>query len=211
MNKSLLRSVLLISLTMLTNMAFAKNGKSLVMQGNSNGAIPCSACHGVNGAGQAASGFPKLAGINPAYLKKQLRDFQSGSRSNPIMQPIAKALSMQEISDVAEYFSSLSVATETKNIDAEKLRLGKKIAEKGKWEVGMPSCFRCHGEGAQGIAENFPALAGQHASYIKNQLLAWKKDNRKNDPVGLMKSVADKLTEKEIDAVAAYLSTLAAK
>lgn len=74
----------------------------------------------------------------------------------------------------------------------------------------MPACVSCHGPGGKGIGAVFPALAGQHASYIKAQLEAWKNGTRRNDPNNLMKVVADRLTDEEVQAVSEYFATLPA-
>ena len=69
----------------------------------------------------------------------------------------------------------------------------------------MPACFACHGEGGTGVAPHFPSLAGQMSSYTRAQLKAWQAGSRDNDPQGLMKSVAIKMSDEEIAAVSLYL------
>lgn len=86
--------------------ANTKAGEALVKQGTIGGA-PCMQCHGANGEGQAAAGYPRLAGQSKAYLMKQLQDFKSGQRHDPLMNVFAQALKEQQISDVAEYYASL--------------------------------------------------------------------------------------------------------
>jgi cytochrome c553 len=70
----------------------------------------------------------------------------------------------------------------------------------------MPACFACHGVNGTGIPPHFPSIAGQNATYIANQLNAWKDGSRINDPEGLMKAVADKLSAEDISAVSTYLA-----
>jgi cytochrome c553 len=87
---------------------------------------------------------------------------------------------------------------------------GENLAVNGAWNRDMPACFKCHGANGLGVAPHFPALAGQHAAYTVSQLQAWKAGTRRNDPLNLMKSVADKLSDAEMQAVATYISTLGA-
>lgn len=164
-------------------------------------------CHGVNGEGQAAAGFPRLAGQNKDYLVKQLMDFKSKLRTSPLMGPIANTLTTAQMNDVADYYASLPpwkpapALAPTTALTAR----GAKLAHRGDWNKGMPACFACHGENGTGIPPHFPSIAGQNAAYITSQLNGWKNGTRLNDPNGLMKAVADKLSAEDISAVSAYL------
>ncbi len=183
-------------------------GKQLVMHGNNKGATACLSCHGADGAGNAAAGFPRLAGLNAGYLAKQLHDFASGSRTNMIMQPIAKALSKQDIANVTAYYASQQAPHTAAKLEPGVIDEGKKLVERGDWSKTVPACIQCHGPGAHGVGTHFPALAGQHASYIESQLNAWKQGMRKNDPDKLMEGVAARLSDSQVKAVSAYLATL---
>lgn len=189
----------------------APSGKQIASQGNGKGATACMTCHGMDGAGQPAAGFPKLSNLSAGYIESQLQSFQKGTRQNPIMAPNAKALSGPEIKAVAEYYagqkSGTSKAAQPKS-NPELIKQGRALANRGDWENGVPACFSCHGPGAQGVGDQFPALAGQHASYITAQITAWKKGQRTNDPVELMKTVASRLSQQQTSAVAAYLASL---
>lgn len=84
------------------------DGSSIIEKGGSNPtALPCITCHGADGKGMAAAGFPRLAGLPSEYIAKQLRDFKAGTRMNPIMQPVAIALSDEEVAAVAKAYSEL--------------------------------------------------------------------------------------------------------
>lgn len=181
--------------------AIAKNGTGTV--------AACMKCHGANGEGQAAADFPRprLAGQNRDYLVKQLTDFKAKLRTNPLMGPIANALSTTQMNDVADYYASLPAwkpGPGTAPGTAQTAR-GAQLAHQGNWDKGMPACFACHGENGAGIAPHFPSIAGQNAIYIANQLKNWQTGARLNDPQGLMKAVADKLSAEDISAVSAYL------
>ena len=199
-----------ISILATATSAAADLGQQIATQGNSRGAVACVACHGPTGAGNAAAGFPRLAGLNADYLTKQLRDYQSGARDNPIMQPIAQALDEQEQVSVSAYYAAQegSPAPLIGRADRAPQSLGERLATRGAWERDVPECVSCHGPGGAGVGAAFPRLAGQHASYIEQQLQAWKQGSRDNDPNQLMRPVAEKLTDEESAAVAAYFAQL---
>lgn len=181
--------------------------KTIVMQGNGKGAPACEQCHGADGGGTPAAGFPRLAGLQEEYIKHQLLSFRTGKRNNPIMEPIAKSLSAKEVSSLAVYFAALPVPAATAAAgDAALLGKGKAIATRGDWSHEIPACFQCHGPEGKGVGTTFPPIAGQSALYISNQIAAWKAGSRSNDPVGLMRAVADRLSAEQVEAVSAYLA-----
>ena len=166
----------------------------------------------MDGTGVAAAGFPRLAGQNADYLAKQLRDMQQGLRNDPIMQPTAKALNDKEILAVANYYASLPVKSSSEAAAVEDLlKKGEQLAKLGDWSKNVPACVQCHGENGTGVGLHFPAIAPQSANYTANQLRNWKSGSRHNDPQGLMKTVAERLSDDEIAAVAAYLASLGAR
>lgn len=181
-------------------------GAALAQQGGP-GISACGSCHGARGEGQAASGFPRLAGQPQAYLTKQLRAFAEGARKNPVMEPIARALSAQQMRDLADHYGGLPGWRGTAETGAPgpAAGLGPRLATAGDWDRDIPACFACHGPGGAGIAPHFPALAGQPRAYTRSQLKAWQAGTRSNDPQGLMKSVADRMTDADIEAVSQYL------
>lgn len=180
---------------------------AMLAQKGASGVPACMSCHGPNGEGRAASGFPRLAGQNQAYLLKQLEAFASGKRKNPQMAPIAGALSAGQMRDAADYFASLPdwKPTQQPNVSSPQYAQGLKVATVGDWSKEMPACFSCHGMAGEGVPPHFPALVGQPRSYTQTQLEAWRSAKRTNDPLGLMQSVAERMTDKEIAAVSLYL------
>lgn len=189
--------------------AGTEDGKTIVLKGAS-GAPACQACHGADGAGQPSLGYPRLAGLSAVYIVEQLKSFDDGSRSNDIMEPIAKALSQKDRRAVAEYMSRQTppVAKPSGLPDKELISKGKAIAMDGHWSKGVPGCNQCHGPAGSGVGAAFPRLAGQSARYIENQLKAWKEATRSNDPLHLMTGLASKLTEADMKAVAAYYASV---
>jgi cytochrome c553 len=147
--------------------------------------------------------------LSADYMQKQLGDYLSGDRANPIMQPIAAALTPEEVEAVTTMLAS-KPAPEVKRIGraAEAQTLGAILALRGAWERNIPECVACHGPSGVGVGEAFPPLAGQSAQYLSSQLNAWRQGTRKNDPNDLMGHIARKLTDDEIKAVSAYFASL---
>lgn len=191
-----------------TSASASLSGETLAQQGG--GSVPaCMSCHGAQGEGNPAAGFPALAGLSSAYLVKQLHDLANGSRQNAIMGPMAKGLTDAQIQAVASYYSGLKPTSAASGQgDKALLAEGRELAVNGQWNQAMPACVKCHGAGARGVDPVFPSLAGQHASYLANQLKAWQQGQRHNDPSGVMATVAEKLNDQQIQAVAAYLAAL---
>ena len=192
--------------------AAAGLGEKIAKQGNGKGAAACQTCHGADGSGNGAAGYPRLAGMNADYMVKQLKDLSGDSRQNAIMKPMASALTAEERQAVADYYADMEPPKKAPNADgdADKIAAGEKIAQDGLWRKGVPACTSCHGPGGQGVGASFPGLAGQHANYITNQINDWQADKRSNDPNQLMDVVAERLTEEEAAAAAAYFASLPA-
>ena len=184
---------------------------TIVHEGNGKGAPPCVACHGANGEGQAAGGFPRLAGLDAAYMVRQMDDFASGSRANAVMKPIASALSEEEREALARHYSGLAPSAASEPAAGDELDpLGESIALRGRWDRQVPACVACHGPRGVGVGTHFPPLAGQPSGYIAAQLHAWKDGQRRNDPMGMMQHVASELGDAEIQAVAGWFAAQAA-
>lgn len=186
------------------------DGRAIALQGSARGTIACATCHGADGIGLAGANFIRLAGQPQGYLAKQLRDFRDGARDSAVMKSIAAALTDAEIDAVARYYAAqpAPAAPAGKPADVSLRRRGEALATRGNWSVEIPACFQCHGDGGRGIPPHFPAIAGQPAAYTVEQIQAWRRDARRNDPVRLMQTVAKRLSRDEIQAVAAYLAGL---
>jgi len=120
---------------------------------------------------------------------------------------MAAPLSEQDIADLAAYFSGQ--ATSKGDADPALVELGEKIYRGGNPASGVSACIGCHGPtGTGNPAANFPSLSGQHARYVEIQLNAFRKGERANDAGKMMRSVAGKMTDQEIKAVASYVQGL---
>ena len=171
----------------------------------------CKTCHGVSAQGfRGAFPMPRLAGQQPEYLNNQLQAFIERRRANPVMFNVAHVLSPPLLTALTTYFKDLNpkpLGGAAKELEAA----GKKIYEEGVPSADVPPCASCHGPDAKG-ADAFPRLAGQLHDYIFRKLTNWDKERGqdKNNPANssIMQPIAHNLTDVQIRAVAAYLSTL---
>lgn len=209
MIKTVLMAAAIAGTLGLTATAFAADATSYPpgdAQAGQQKAAACAACHGADG-NSANAQFPKLAGQSYAYLVKELEDFKSGARKNPIMNGMASGLSDQDIKNLAAWFSSQKIkpGAAAPNLVAD----GRALYRGGDQSKGIPACAACHGPAGQGMGPAaWPALAGQHAQYLVTQLKAWRTGSRANDLNAMMRQVAHNLTDHEIEAVASYLQGL---
>jgi len=188
--------------------ADAKQGAIIVAQGTAAGAPACAQCHAFTGGSDGSGAFPRIAGQSAGYLSRQLRDFASGVRSNSIMTPIARALSSDNIDDVAAYYANTEARfPPLANGDSKLVKRGKQLAESGDDAKGIPDCAACHGAGGVGESPTVPYLAGQYAHYTAFQLQMWRQGFRRNSPT-TMTLFAKKLDDQDIAALAAYFEQL---
>ena len=175
-----------------------------------SGAVPpCRNCHGDRGIGDGSGAFPRLTGQLAFYLYKQLHDFAAETRSSPVMAPIAKALSEQDMQDVAAYYGSVKGPLFPLPIlDPELVRRGGIISASGIADKQVPACIGCHGEAGAGMKPIFPYLASQYASYLEYQMDAFQLGQRNNSPLGVMTEIARKMDDDDIKAVSEYLTAV---
>jgi cytochrome c553 len=164
-------------------------------------ATRCSLCHGKDGE-SASAVYPRLAAQHPDYMIKQLMDFRDGRRKSDTMSEMAKGLNDEVIAELANWFSSRQAGARRAG-DADLMGVGRYIYLKGNAYSGVAACASCHGEKGYGT-HLLPRLAGQHPAYIETQLKEFGKRERNNDNA-VMHTIASKLTELEVHAVAAYL------
>lgn len=164
----------------------------------------CFLCHGMQGE-SATELSPRLAAQNANYVAKQLANFKGGERKSSAMQPMVAALTPQDMRALGLYFSrQKSEPHPTSN--ARLAAQGMFIYRQGGKATEVAACIGCHGERGHGT-ENLPRLAGQVASYLATQLKNFGARVRTNDNA-VMHTIATRMTEEEIVAVAEYLSGL---
>ena len=213
---SVLKSVF-ISMLALSSFAYAADapavapkvdlakGEALYTNGDPTRNIAaCISCHGAAGA-STISQNPKLGGQHAAYIYKQLKDFQGPDRNNAIMTMFAKALTDDEMKNIAAYLDVQKAKPgAAKNKDT--IDMGKKIFRAGVAEKNIPACSACHGPGGAGIPNQFPRIGGQHQDYTVAELTNFKSGVRKNSVQ--MTTIAKRMSEDEIKAVADYIAGL---
>lgn len=166
----------------------------------------CSGCHGQDG-NSAASANPNLAGLGYEYIEKQLANFKSGDRKSAVMAGMVASLSPDDMKNLASYFSAKERKTGVAK-DKDLALQGQKIYRGGVQGSGVPACASCHGPQGRGIPVQFPALYGQHADYVYDQLNKFRLGERANDAAKMMRSIAAKMTDAEMKAVAQYVQGL---
>jgi len=180
-------------------------GESIYTNGDSARNIPaCVSCHGAAG-NSTITQNPKLSSQHEAYVYKQLADFKTPQRNNPVMSGIAKGLSDDDMKNIAAYLDKQTAKTgAARNKDT--IELGKKIFRAGIANKDVPACAGCHGATGNGIPSQFPRLSGQHQDYTLAQLNAFGNGTRKNSPQ--MVTIAKRMSEDEMKAVADYVAGL---
>jgi cytochrome c553 len=180
-------------------------GSTLYANGDAARGLPaCVSCHGAAGNSTIAAN-PTLAGQNEVYLAKQLVNFTTPERNNPIMTTYAKMLTDEEKKNVAVYLSTqVQKPGAAKNKDT--LELGKQIYRGGIAEKHVPACASCHGAAGAGVPVQYPRLGGQHQEYTVAQLTAFRTGGRKNSPQ--MDTIAKRMSDDEMKAVADYIAGL---
>ncbi|TAN28478.1 MAG: cytochrome c4 [Castellaniella sp.] len=188
-------------------------GKQIFTQGGP-GITACITCHGAQGQGMAAANFPFLAGQGANYLAAQLQMFSDGTRANPIMKPIASALTPEQRQAVVAYIRTLPAPWDAGKLAAQANTLpdaqdtGAWIANRGDWAHDIPACIQCHAAGGIGVVPNFPAIAGLSKTYIVEQFTQWRSGQRAGGPQNLMGNIAKRMNDGQIAAVAGYFSAL---
>jgi len=170
-------------------------------------ATNCAGCHGVNG-NSTNPAWPKLAGQHASYIAKQLADFKAGkNRSEALMIAQVSNLSKQDMDDLGAYFAKQTGSQGGAN---KKLAVaGAKLYRGGNKKKGVAACIACHGPtGAGNPAAKFPKLSGQHATYVEKAMKDFRLGKRTNDVNKMMQNIAEKMSDKEIKAVASYISGL---
>ena len=209
MTKLRLRTIL-SALVLFTTGAYAGDGPQEIALRTGPGdpvagkakSLICQACHGKDG-NPSTPDCPKLAGQYAAYIRKEIKDFQKGSRRDPIMTEIAQGLTNeQDLLDISAYFAS------QKQMKGEKPVRSPAGRERFTADNG---CQTCHGVNGKGLAPgnaNAPVIGGQFKSYLIKQLKDFRSNARYNEASGIMGMVASMMTDQEIEEVAGYESGL---
>jgi cytochrome c553 len=171
----------------------------------------CVACHAADGNSQLPAN-PKLAGQFYDYLHKQLLNFKpqaakKAERDNAVMAGMIANLSASDLKDVAAHFAAQKLKPAMAR-DKELAAQGQKIYRGGNAASGVAACAGCHGPAGIGMPAQYPRIAGQFPEYVEAQLKAFRAGSRANDPNGMMRGVAARMTDREIQAVSEYVAGL---
>lgn len=171
----------------------------------------CAGCHGPDG-NSAIPTNPNLAGQHAGYLVRQLMSFKTANdqpalRANPIMGGIVAALTPADIVNLGAYFA---IQTPKPGVAKDKAlaEQGQRLYRGGNGTAGVPACAACHSPNGAGIPAQYPRLAGQHADYTVAQLKAFRAEERTNDAYKMMRTIAGKMSDREMKAVAEYVAGL---
>ena len=185
--------------------------KSDIAAGQTIAAQVCAACHGADGNSPTAAN-PTLAGQVPEYLHKQLINFKPAAgkkaeRENAVMSGMVANLSPEDMRSVALFYGKQQAKPgAAKNKDT--LSLGQRLWRGGDTAKGLAACASCHGATGAGVPAQYPRLAGQYAEYTEAQLKAFRSGERANDANRIMRTIAAKMSDAEIRAVADYAAGL---
>lgn len=172
--------------------------------GQAKSASVCVACHANDGS-RGSPAYPIIEGQHPEYLIKQLTEYKTGKRKNVIMNGMAAVLTETDIRNVAAFYASKQARPGFAK-HADTVETGEKIYRGGIAERNVPACAGCHSPDGAGIPAQYPRLSGQHADYTTAQLMAFRSGVRSTSAV--MMGIAGKLNDREIKAVADYVTGL---
>lgn len=167
----------------------------------------CAACHGADG-NSVNPAWPSIAGQHPVYIENALRAFKDGTRSDVLMTAQTMGLSDDDMADLAAYFASQTAIKRT--ADPALAKTGERLYRGGNTDSNLTACIGCHGPTGRGNAPaGYPSLTGQHAAYSAKQLDDYQSGARKSDgDTQIMRNIAARLTQDEINALAAYIQGL---
>ncbi|MGM0553364.1 MAG: c-type cytochrome [Pseudomonadota bacterium] len=166
----------------------------------------CAACHQADG-NSTNPEWPKLAGQHPKYTVKQLQDYKSARRENNLMAGQVADLDEQDMHDLAAYFAEQEKSSAT--ADETVVERGEQIYRGGIPSQDVAACVACHGPNGKGNPEAmFPTVAGQHAQYSADQLRYFRSGERANDNGSMMRTIAQNLSDADIEAVSQYMAGL---
>lgn len=166
----------------------------------------CAACHGPDGNSPTPAN-PILAAQHAQYITKQLANFKSGARQNPIMAGMVTTLTPEDMKALGVYYARQKLKPAQAK-DEALAREGERLYRGGVASKGLPACAACHAPNGAGIPARYPRLGGQYAEYTAAQLKAFRSGERANDPERMMQAIAAKMTDREIEAVSEYIAGL---
>ena len=163
--------------------------------------ITCAACHGANGNSRTDM-MPIIAGLDPAYFKRQIENYATGKRLSPEMEPYAKQVQFLGVESVAGFFAAQKRQPTPLRVAPESIARGR---------AASTPCMACHGpDGRADVTRLVPALAGQPPGYLAQQMVLFKIDTREpSEALLLAKKAIMRITpDSQFPDLAAYYSSL---
>lgn len=177
---------------------FGTTGELIALSGADSGAAnACITCHGLDGSGDGA-GVPRLAGLPAGYLARQLEAYADGRRHHVSMSWISNQLTTSQRLAVADFYAGMPYRIPASDRPPPAIYL------QGDPEQGIMACASCHGVDGRGIGPANPPLAGQPAAYLVQQIHAWRKSERRNDPGNVMLDISQRLTDRKLRDLADF-------
>ena len=159
----------------------------------------CASCHNDNGI-STAENIPSLAGQTDRYVQWQLVYFRSGTRKSEIMNPIAEALSNEDIRELGAYIAHLPAPEPAAPSQSD-------LIEKGRALAAQNRCTSCHGEKLEGIG-SAARLSGQREDYLLKALQDFKAGKRVGGGMAAMADVVYPLSPDDLPPLAAYAASV---
>jgi len=213
MNRFLLAAIASCLITTASGLAQAAgaNAAANPARGKEIATTVCIACHNADG-NSVIAGNPKLAGQGAGYIYKQLSNFKGSEgkapeRVNPIMNGMAAGLSDADMRSIAAYYAAQQRVSEVAK-NPETVEFARQLYRAGDTGRGLPACAGCHGPSGAGVPRQYPRLSGQFPEYTETQLKNFRAGERANDPNKMMRSIALKMSDPEIKALADYIAGL---
>jgi len=196
----------LVSRTVLAaSVLMAGSAMAADIEAGRTAANACAACHGMDG-NSSNPAFPSLAGQGKKYLIKQLEDYRSGARANPIMAPQAQGLSDDDIVNLAAFYAAQTPSYQPQGEGSD---AGAALYMYGQPENGIAACAACHGPAGHGNAPAaYPRLRSLSVGYLTESLRGYRDGSRNNDLQKIMREVSENLSDEQIDALAAHIAAM---
>jgi cytochrome c553 len=215
--KKLVLNIAVLAALALSNQIFAETptetekGKGDATKGQQIATQVCAACHNADGNSSIPTN-PSLAGQHAEYITKQLQNFKPkdgkpAERESPVMGAMVAPLSPEDMKNLGAYYA---MQTPKHGVAKDKslAEQGEKIYRGGNLETSVPACAGCHSPNGVGIPPGYPRLSGQHSEYVVAQLRAFRTEQRASDPNNVMRMIATRMSEKEMQAVSEFISGL---
>ncbi len=187
------------------------NGREIALGMRDPDAVAaCARCHGADDRMPASDIVPRLHGQSAQMLLSALEAFAKGDRYSGIMQPVATALTPDTRRQLAAYYAGLTPPTPPgATADTARIEQGRRLAVEGDLAARIPACNGCHSSAALPL---YPRLTGQTAPFIARQLRVWQRSERgRTELNAIMAPIAKRMTDEQIEAVAAYYASTASE